>query len=467
MYSSKLLDIFRKLTSEEVRKLKKFVASPYFFQHDDVIRLFEYLFSKKYLSENNTNRTKIFAALYGNIDYDDARLRYITSLATDVLEQFFQIEANNKNEVVNSLSISKSLYQKQLHHFADNFLQKAISLQHQTTKQNPAHWHQDFLLQEEIFKQSNQQSRSKENNIQSIIHSLDQYYITELLKYACIATSYQQIIKQDYQYLLLDAVINAAKEDEHILNKSALIYFKIHQLYKTASLHYFDDLLQLLPTHSSLFSLEELKDIYLLIINFGIKQLNSGNKSFAQKLYTIYQSGLQNKAFIENQHISRFTFTNIVFTGLQTGDFKSVLSFINNYESYLPEDYKKSTIGFNKARYHYFLKEYKTALQYLTDYEYNDILQNLAVKNMQLKIYVETQEWETLDSFLNTFSVFLHRQKGLGYHHLNYKNTIKYCRKLAEMRLSTKKTRKTFAAEIESEKNIMDKDWFLERILSL
>jgi len=461
MYNSKLLEIFRKLSSEEIRKLKKFIASPYFFQHDDVVKLYEYLFSKKYLSENNTNRNKIFQHLYGNIAYDDARLRYITSLATDVLEQFFQTERNNKNEVNNALSISKTLHEKQLPAYADTFLQKAISLHQQSTQQNATHWQHAFHLEEEIFKQSNQQSRSKENNIQSIISTLDQYYITQLLKYACVATSYQQIIKQDYQYLLLQTILDIAGKDETFLNKSALIYYKIYQLYTANILQYFDDLLQLLPTHSAYFATDELKDIYLLIINFGIKQLNSGNTSFAQKLYSMYQSGLQNNVFIENEHISRFTFTNIVFTGLQTGDFDGVLSFIHSHEKYLPENFRKSTIGFNKARYHYFLKEYKTALQYLTDYEYNDILQNLAVKNMQLKIYVETQEWETLDSFLNTFSVFLHRQKGLGYHQLNYKNTIKFAKRLAEVHSASKKIKKTLFKEIEAEQNILDKDWFL------
>lgn len=458
------MEIFRKLSSEETRKLKKFVVSPYFFQHDDVQKLYEYLFSKKYLSENNTNRTKIFQYLYGEIAYDDARLRYITSLATDVLETFFQIERNNKNKANNTLAISKTLHEKQLHSFAAIYLQKSFELHQQSTQQNATYWQQSFHLEEEIFKQSNQQSRSKENNIQSIISTLDQYYITQLLKYACIAISYQQIIKKDYQYLLLNVVLATIKEDENTLNNTSLIYYKIYQLYTTSELHYFDDLLTLLPTHSSYFSLDELKDIYLLIINFGIKQLNSGNKTFAMKLYSIYQSGLQTHVFIENQNISRFTFTNIVFTGLQTSDFDGVFSFIKSYEKYLPENFRKSTIGFNKARYHYFLKEYKTALKYLTDYEYNDILQNIAVKNMQLKIYVETQEWEILDSFLNTFSVFLYRQKDLGYHLLNYRNTIKYARNLPEILNSNKKMKTAFANEIQNEQNLLDKDWFLEML---
>ncbi|MFN8281831.1 MAG: hypothetical protein U0U67_01350 [Chitinophagales bacterium] len=464
MYNSKLLEIFRKLNVEEIRKFKKFVASPYFFRHDDVVKLYEYLFSRKYLSENNADRTKIFQYLYKNAAYDDARLRYITSLALDVLEQFFQTERNNQNEVQNLLAISKTLHEKQLPNNADHFLQKAIIIQQKKTTQNAAYWQQQFQLEEEIFRQSNQQSRSKENNLQNILSTLDQYYITQLLKYACIAISYQQIIKQDYQYLLLQTVLDVAKQDENQLNKISLIYYKIYQLYTSSELHYFDDLLQLLPKHSAYFSLDELKDIYLLIINFGIKQLNSGNKSFAKKLYSIYQSGLQNKVFIENEKISRFTFTNIVFTGLQSEDFDGVYSFIKTHEKYLPENFKKSTIGFNKARYYYFLKEYKKSLQYLTDYEYNDVLQNLAVKNMQLKIYVETQEWEILDAFLNTFSVFLHRQKGLGYHQLNYKNTIKYARRLAEVNASSKKIKNALSAEIESENNILDKEWFLDRL---
>ena len=334
MYHTNLLELFGKLNNEEIRKLKKFVVSPYFFRHNDVVKLYEYLFSKKYLSENNTNRTKIFTALYGNVAYDDARLRYITSLALDVLEQFFQTEKNNQNEVQNLLSISKTLHEKQLNHQAANFLQKAVSLHQTKPTQNAAHWQQQLQLEEELFKQSNQQSRSKENNLQNILSTLDQYYVTQLLKYACIAISYQQIIKHDYQYLLLQNVLELAQKDASILNETSIIYYKIYQIYTTTETHYFDEILHLLPNHARYFSLDELKDIYLLIINFGIKQLNSGNKLFAQKLYSIYKSGLQNKVFIENENISRFTFTNIVFTGLQTGDFDGVFSFIKNHEKY-------------------------------------------------------------------------------------------------------------------------------------
>lgn len=461
MFNSKLLEIFRNLNPEEIRRLKKFVASPYFFRHEDVQKLFNYLFSKKYLSESNTNRTKIYAALYDNTDYDDARLRYIISLALDVLEQFLQVERNNSNEVQNLLSVSKTLHEKQLPSNANEFLRKAISQHKKQSLQNAAYWQQELNLQEEILRQSNQQNRSNENNIQALLSTLDQYYISKLLKYACISISYRQIIKQDYQFLLLNAVLDAAKENPAVLNETSLIYYKIYLLYTTSQFNYFDELLDLLPNHSIYFELDELKDIYLLIINFGIKQLNSGRKDFAYKLYAIYQSGLQNNVFVEHQNMSRFTYTNIVFTGLQTGDFNGVASFIKDYESFLPENFRKSTVAFNKARYHYFLKEYKLALQYLTDYEYNDVLQNLAVKNMQLKIYVETREWEVLDSFLNTFSVFLHRQKGLGYHQLNYKNTIKYARRLPEILLSNKRRKKEFQAEIENERNITDKEWFM------
>ena len=114
-------------------------------------------------------------------------MRYITSLALDVLEQFFQTEKNNQNEVQNLLSISKTLHEKQLNHQAANFLQKAVSLHQTKPTQNAAHWQQQLQLEEELFKQSNQQSRSKENNLQNILSTLDQYYITQLLKYACIA----------------------------------------------------------------------------------------------------------------------------------------------------------------------------------------------------------------------------------------------------------------------------------------
>lgn len=464
MYHSKLLDIYRKLSAGEVRNFKKFVFSPYFNQHEDVSKLFQFLFSKKYLSENNTDRHKLFQALYGTEKFDDARLRYIASLSVEVLIQFLQTEQNAKDEVAGWLAVSKIFAEKKLENYSIQFIEKSKAVLENKPMRNAYYWQQHLTLEEEIFKHAAQQSRTKENNIADILQNIDQYYITQSLKYACVAISYQQISKVAYTQPFLDFVLQNIEADESLLNASSMVYYFIYQMYTHSDAGYFDKLLHLLPTHSSYFAHDEIKDVYLLLINFGIKQLNSGDKKYALKLYEIYKSGLASNIFIENNQISRFTFTNIVFTGLQSGDFKGVHQFINQHEKYLPEQYKTSTVAFNKARYHYMLKAYNKALQYLTDFEYNDVLQNLAVKNMQLKIYVETKNWQVLDAFLHTFSIYLHRQKGLGYHLVNYKNTIRYAKQIQEISLSTKKVKEQFKQEIRDEKNLLDKDWFLEII---
>ena len=108
-----------------------------------------------------------------------------------------------------------------------------------------------------------------------------------------------------------------------------------------------------------------------------------------------------------------------------------------------------------------FIDLVKKTMPILLSIEYSDTLWNLAAKFMLVKIYFETQEYEALVGLLNTFKVYLFRQKKIGYHKERYKNIINFSEKLYANIDVTKSKKIKLRNEINLVADLPDKDWFL------
>ena len=86
---------------------------------------------------------------------------------------------------------------------------------------------------------------------------------------------------------------------------------------------------------------------------------------------------------------------------------------------------------------------------------------------MLLKIYYETKELEALESFLESFAMFLRRKKRLGYHKGVFVNIIHMAKKLIKIMPKDVKAIDNLTKELEKTKPIGEKNWFLEQLEKL
>ena len=128
------------------------------------------------------------------------------------------------------------------------------------------------------------------------------------------------------------------------------------------------------------------------------------------------------------------------------------------------EPHRDSLFNFNLARLEYQRRRLDEALKLLQKAEYKDPMLHLAAKTLQLKIFYELEEFDLLESHLQTLQTFIRRKKELGYHRENYLNTIRFTRKLLETNLYDKNARKTLKEEIENTRAVAEKEWLLDRI---
>jgi hypothetical protein len=66
---------------------------------------------------------------------------------------------------------------------------------------------------------------------------------------------------------------------------------------------------------------------------------------------------------------------------------------------------------------------------------------------------------------LESFTVFLHRQKNLGYHKNNYRNLIKFVKKLGKMDVENEQLKAQFRLEIMNTEELTERDWLLQQLV--
>lgn len=466
MLESKLVRIYISLHSEEIRSLNKWIVSPIANVHKDVRNLIAFLSSRRSISATTLQKNRAFYYLYPKSKaYDDLRMRHVMSLCTQTLEDFLAYSYFIKNRNEQQIALAKNLQQHQLFEQAQVVLQKIKTSQQQHAKQDASFYLETIQLEIEQFQLLSQNSREKIFNIQTISDTIHQYTAAEILKYACISITHQNVSNQQYSFALLPFIIEQIEAEKLPFTPAVEIYYYAYKtLTNTNENSFFNNLITAVYQYESCFTDTELKDIFMLCINHCIKKLNSSELLFAEAAYKLYLHSLDKKYLLENNELSRFTFTNVVFIGLKLQDYVGVEDFIRTYGIYLNETTKENTISFNKARLYFTQKNYKKTMPVLLSIEYGDTLWNLAAKFMLVKIYFETKEYEALVSLLNTFKVYLFRQKKIGYHKERYKNIIKYCEKLYAHVAMSKSKRKKLKDEIEQVADLPDKDWFLEML---
>ena len=226
---------------------------------------------------------------------------------------------------------------------------------------------------------------------------------------------------------------------------------------------YFQKLKNLITEHWQRFAINEMRDIYLLAINYCIKKLNNGQTEFIEEALDLYKVGLEKEILFENGNLSRFTYNNALSLGLMSQQFEWSRDFLETYQKFLPAKKRKNIYLYNLTIYHFQKQEYHKVMDLLHQVQFRDVLYNLNARRMLLRSYFEMEEIDALESLLDSFQVFIRRRKDLGYHKENFKNLIKFVKKLLLIG-HDRKAKERLLKTIERTAAVVDKDWLLEKV---
>ncbi len=464
MFNSKAISLFISLSAAERRRFKRWLASPIYNSNDLLSRFYEFLETRSEFTELTLRRDRAFGWIYGNIEYDDLKIRRIMSEFLSQSESFLAHEWVQKNEIAKALNLSKQLRARQLHNGAkESVLVAKQELSAQPYRGTQYHLESYWIQEEQLLQNP---ARDAAINLQEIANELTAFFVAEMLRNACIAASHQSVYKSEYELPYLDLILAdcAAGRYQHI--QVINLYHHIYRcLSDDGAKSHFEALKNLLPTVGQWLTPPEVRNVFLLSINYGIRRLNQEGPGFMSEVFVLYRLGLEEGTLVENGQISRFTFKNIVSMALALKEYGWVSKFIDDYASYLPTPYRVSYENFCRAKLLYQTNDKAAAQSLLSHLDTDDIFLNLDTRVLLLKIYVELKEWRLLHGYLQSFERFVTRKKKLAYHAPNYLNIIQFTGRLAQhysgkRRLNAEELA-LLQGHIEQAKPLTEKAWLL------
>lgn len=462
MQNSKLFYLFNAIHGDDIRRLRKFLKSPYFNNREDVFRLFEYLHINR--SDNQAlTKEKAYGYLFPEKAYDDAWMNSIMHFLFRCLKQF--LIQQEQEEYSNQALLARALRKRKLNRlFEPESLRWEKQLKKESIRNADFHY-QEYQYHLEQYEYEHRQRRSGRMNLQEITHTLTTYYLADMLRHACTILTARKVSREEYDLVLVERILSYLGQQGQQLPPAVAVY---HQAFLTLSQQdnpdHFPNLIDLIHTHWKQFPPGEARDLYLLAINYCIQQLNRGDRAFIRKALELYQQALNQDLLLEDGILSKFTYNNILMLAIGLKEWEWALHFLEAYRAALPSAERGNLYRYNMAVLYFRKGNYSKAMELLRAVTFPDILYNLNARAMLLRTYYELEEYDALYSLLDSFEVYIRRQKEMGYHKSHYQALLQFTRRLLNLPEGNSASKAELKAAIEAAPATAERAWLLSKL---
>lgn len=464
MQNTFLAQLIKSFNQIEIKEAISYLESPFFNRRKDLQQLFGYLSECLHVLDVTPTREQVFRKVFPNEKFDDQKLRLLTSYLMRQLEQYLLVKECLNSPLQTQHLLLRAYRKKDLpKHMLKNFRKQQQQIDKQAFRH--AQYHQAAYWQElELYQMESQAGRSRAHNLQVLEDHLHHSFLSMKLRQACHLIAHQAVYKTDYESEMIEALLANASQPEYEAVPAISVYLFCYKILANPDEDaYFYSFKEKLFAHINHFPKAEMRDLFLLALNFCIRKINE-NRPFFKEALELYRKGLENKILLENGQLSRFTYTNIVGVALRLQETEWVAEFIKSYRHFLEPAWQEATFSLCAARLEYTRKNYDKALLYLQKADYRDFINNMVAKIIQLKIYYEINEIDLLESHLKTMRGFIGRNKRLGYHQRNYRNIITMSQRLIRINPYDKQAKERLKQQVESAEPLTEKGWLLERL---
>lgn len=463
--NSKLWQLMVKLPPSYLREADRWVYSPFFNRKVQVNKLWKYLLEVSADANLKPDFKTAYSFAFPNEAYDLPKLRLAMSDLYKLLLSFLAYKEWNKEKAAQALYQAKALRYLGLDKLSLQQLKQAEQISEKEALRNADYFRirQEIMIENYFLGIRSQPADARQ--LQALSDLTDLSILSAKLRQTCLTFTHQSVYPADYQMGFTQQAITYIETHEMMQIPAIGLYYYCYLMLKQPEQEqYFHQFKALLFAHGSTFTEIETRDLYLMGINYCIRQVNQEKQDYFIEIIQLYRQGLEGEHLMQNGVLSRFTYYNIVAAGLRTGDYEWVEKCIYKYRKKLHRTYRESSFSFCLARLEYARRHYDIALSLLQKANYRDPLLHLAAKTVLLKIYYETDEYDLLESNLDAMHNYIRRKKVIGYHRTNYLNIIRYTRKLMAVNPYDKQAVRSWQQQLQSEEILTERQWLSEQL---
>lgn len=474
--NTKLAEILNSFSSKELNELGKFLGSPYFNNNTKILQLYDILKKNvKAYSVLSLSKEKLFAKVFPGEKFSLKKLELLISGFVKKSNLFLALNFINKDDTVMKLAMIRKLREKKL---TKNFNSEAGKLR-KILMNKKARNIEDYLNlslteQEIIISDQYKFFLSKNTSYQNSIDNLDYYFILKKLTQAVFILNHKNEVGSELKYELrfLREIIYFVKQNiTEIKRKHPVLYcyyLIILTLENPMRQENYAELKDYVLLNAGKIEEKLLWEILIEMENYSDSMVKVNREKYVREVFEIYMI-LEKRRYFKNQSfINHFDFLNTVTTGLLLGNHRWAQKFINLYKNKLPKDFRNITLNLVNAEMEFFKKNYRSALGYLNNLNYDNYYFYLRIKVLTAKIYYEMNELEALIYVIDAMKHYLRRhEKILGRYIGNTRNFIFYINYLMKFKQKPRNDLAVVKEKIMRRSDLISKEWVLEKIEEL
>lgn len=457
-------EILSNLSKKKLRTFNTFLSSPFFNHREDIITLYQNLRSSLLKKLGIPSKEIAFKWIHPTKIYDDKEMRLILSYLHKVLEEFLWIQEVRNTDFEKEKFLITAYRQNNMHRNFDRALKKINKKLTAQPIRNPSHYFTRYNLEHQTYLSLVETGRTKELNLGKVEMYLDYAYLSTKLQQAFLTLSHQAVFDMQYHSGFTEQIMTLAQQESYKKEPPIALYHQFIVLFKEGGIQEFIEFKPFLFQQIQYFTKTEFRGIYLLALNFCIKKVNNNYPAFYAETFDMYKKGVRMGLLLDNGKLTAFSFNNIVGIAIKQDELSWAENFINTNKDYLDQSHKTTTLSLNRARLEFTKKNYKKALSYSRHIDYEDIFNYMTAKILQLKIYYELNETDSLESLIQSLSIFIVRKKKMSYHYKIWKSILFYTQKISTINMYDKQAIEALREKIKTEKILPEREWLLKKL---
>ena len=478
MISPKLLVLLQNFSKPELKGFYKFLQSSFHNENQDLVKLFEIIEAQFPISNDNdkknTNFEKkiVWKKIKGNTPYKDEQMRRICSDLTKKAYHFLAYNEFKKNPMDELIYLLPVINTPSLNKHFSGATRQANLIQQKSSLKNANHHFSKFKI--EYQKYRNQEINTKKlpnfENLEKADYHLDAFYIFNKLKNYCDFLAYKNISAINPDIHLFPDFLENLKSSPYINEPCIKSYFYIVSM----MLHpddevFFQNAKKILEKNYDSFTTQELNTIYIYLKNYCIDtKINNGKSEYFYELFDIFKTLLEKEINFVDGMLDPKDYKNIITVGLHIKEFDWTEKFIQNYTTRLPRESQDNDLSYNLAKIYFHKKDYQRVIEQLREVEYKNLSYTMGGRLMLLKTYYELKELDALESLLDSYGIYLRRNKLIAREvKQQLMNGIRFTRKLASLAPYDKPGIQKLKTQINNCKTLAAKKWLLEKVEEL
>lgn len=463
------LDVYEK------KAFKKFLISPYFNKNEYLVALFEIYSSLLEEDLLNEDKEVIWNSIYQNKKFNDTKFRKLNSDLLKLFEQFITIEAFEKDKQTKLTVELKAINDRNLDILYNSIKAKLDRHEKYNIDKSADHYYflyetekTKFELKTEIERKNKKTDFAKDFNISDISRNLDVFYLSEKLKYITTTLSWSKLYKINIDSIDISPIKKIVSERKEIIPPIALYYQIYLTLIEPEEIRHFLILRKLIKKYLDVFPPKEQRYILDSAVSYGVGKVNAGALELQKPTLEIYKEALGYEGFYDNGYLSPTSFRNIVFFALRNNEFDWAESFVGKFNSRLVEALQENAKSFNLARIKFYRKDFDNVIRLLHEVEYHDVFYNLNSRVLLLASYYELEEFDSLDSLINSTNIYLRRNKQISDSKKKlYLNLNRFLKRILNSNQNDKEAISKIKDKLLETKGVAVKPWLLEKINEL